>query len=141
MTIKKINWKPEYATRIELFDEQHKKIVTTYNDFCDKVNDKNYSKEDIVNFINELDSYAKNHFETEEKIMKKENFPQTHEHKKRHKFFNAIYTEVKENKFLRNDAEMLFVINLTEITLEWLESHLTTYDKEFTDFLKERGYS
>lgn len=140
MLLKKLIWKESYSSGIDLLDRQHKAIFREFNEFYEKINDRDFDRSDIDKFLKELNSYTTTHFETEENFMVKENFPHYKEHKKRHKFFKAVYDEIKENKFFRESAEHLFSIHLAATAAEWLESHVVTYDRELADFLKEKGY-
>lgn len=93
-------------------------------------------------FIDILDYYTTVHFDTEEKMMLAEDFPYYKEHKKRHTFFKHLYAEIRDNRFFRHSSTHLFSLHLATTAAEWWESHILTYDKELTDFLKSlnKGY-
>lgn len=140
MEIKKLVWNDNYVLDIEIVDQQHKQIFDRFNDFCDKINNNDFEHRDLEEFLEDLNYYTTTHFKTEEKLMRKENYPFYKDHKKRHKFFKTFYEELRDNKFFRYSAENLFSVYLAEIAAQWLESHVVTYDKELANFLKGKGY-
>lgn len=142
MLFNKLVWYDNYASNIAAIDEQHKQLFEGFNKFYSEINQGHFDKDTIDKFIDVLDFYTTTHFDTEEKMMMEENYPNYKEHKKRHKFFKSIYEEIKDNKFFRHSAAHLFSLHLATTAAEWWESHIVTYDKELTDFLKglNKGY-
>ncbi|MFA6988676.1 MAG: bacteriohemerythrin [Candidatus Gastranaerophilaceae bacterium] len=137
MLLNKLIWYDDYTTEIEILDEQHKEIFSGFNKFYAELNLGHFNKDVIDEFIEILDSYVTTHFNTEEKFMREENYPHYEEHKKRHDFFKAIYSEIKDNSFFRNSAGHLFALHLATISGEWWETHIVTDDKELSNFLKK----
>jgi len=137
MLLNKLIWYDNYATGIEIIDEQHKQIFNGFNEFYKELNLGHFNKDVIDKFIEILDSYTTIHFDTEEKIMREEHYPKYEEHKKRHDFFKSMYGEIKENNFFRNSAGHLFALQLATVSGEWWESHIVTDDRELSDFLKK----
>ncbi len=132
----KLVWYDDYASGIEIIDKQHQQLFEGFNNFYSEINQGHFDKEVIDKFIEVLDYYTSTHFETEEKMMLKENFSDYEEHKKRHDFFKALYIEIRDNKFFRHSAAHIFAINLATTAAEWWNSHIVTYDKELASFLK-----
>jgi len=130
MLLNKLIWYNNYISGIEIIDKQHKQIFNAFNEFYNELNLGHFNKDVIDEFIEILDSYTTTHFETEEKIMLEENYPDYEEHKKRHNFFKTIYAELKYNKFFRYSAGHLFALHLATLSGEWWETHVVTYDKE-----------
>lgn len=142
MLFNKLIWYDNYASNIDIMDEQHKQLFNGFNEFYHEINLGHFDKEVIDKFIDVLDSYTTTHFETEEKMMVEENYPYYEEHKKRHEFFKSLYEEIRDNRFFRHSAVHLFSMHLATTAAEWWESHIVTYDKELADFLKslDKGY-
>lgn len=135
MLFNKLIWYDDYSMQIELLDEQHKQIFSSFNEFFNELNKGNFDREIIDNFIEALDYYTNIHFDTEEKLMLEKKFPNYEEHKKRHEFFKSIYNEIRNDVFIRNSAAHIFALNLGKISGEWWETHIVTYDKELSRFL------
>ena len=142
MLFNKLIWYDNYASKIDMIDEQHKQLFEGFNEFYNEINLGHFNKEVIDNFISVLDFYTTTHFDTEEAMMLKENYPNYVEHKRRHEFFKSLYEEIRDNKFFRHSAAHIFSVNLATTAAEWWEAHIVTYDKELTAFLKEldKGY-
>lgn len=138
----KLVWYDNYISNIKILDEQHQQLFDGFNEFYSEINQGHFNKEVIDKFISILDHYTTTHFDTEEKMMLKENYPHYKEHKKRHEFFKSLYEEIRDNRFFRHSAAHIFSVNLATTAAEWWNSHIVTYDKELTDFLKKlnKGY-
>lgn len=136
MRLNKLIWYDDYTSGIEVIDNQHKIIFNAFNDFYHAFNSDEMNKIVIDKLIETIDSYTTIHFDTEEEYMIMHNFFGYEEHKKRHDFFKNIYKEIKENKFFRHSRNHLFALNLATVTSEWWGIHITTYDRELTNFIK-----
>ena len=70
-----------YVTAI---DQQHQNLINILNRLNDAVKN-NESREDIYRIIDDVISYTRLHFVTEERIMVKSGYPEIEAHKDKHK--------------------------------------------------------
>jgi len=124
-------------------DQQHRDIVESVNALCDAVKDGK-NKEELISFIEKLDSYTEFHFRTEENYMELYNYEKMDEHKKAHKFFKDTYNQIRtsyfyvdEQKLPRDNVVNLYSLLLAQTFKSWLIFHLQTYDKEFAVFIQK----
>lgn len=132
-----IQWNETLSVHVKEIDSQHKKLVQLLNNLHD-ANEKEISFNDQLKIIEELMNYANIHFQTEEKYMKKFNYPALNFHKSQHDFFikkiidfHNRLIETKENIF----NEILGFLK------SWLINHILTIDKKYSRHFIENGLS
>ncbi len=128
-----IEWNEKFLTKIEKIDEQHKVLVDIINKLYDDIIIKKDASQ-INELLIDLKIYTINHFSTEEKLLKKYNYPAEKEHIEEHQ------------KFIRKISESLFDVDSTNISLgyklleflrSWLLNHILTEDMKYVSHLKK----
>ena len=129
-----LEWKDEYSVGSVYIDNQHKGLIEMTNELfrgcaCEE-------HEEMLAFmrtIQEAVNYAKVHFDTEERFMKKINYPEFDIHKSEHDTFVAeVLKQVR--KFEEGNCTPLeFALFLKN----WLFNHIAISDKKFAPFLKD----
>jgi len=130
-----IRWSKEMELGIPEIDEQHKKLVDMLNEFYHEL-EEGHRDEAVHHFLEELEKYLQYHFEYEESLLQRINYPDTPNHKKTHEMFKKLYREEIE-KFLKGDTKALR--ELVAFTLSWLYTHIMRTDKKYANFMKENG--
>ncbi|MBF0612735.1 MAG: hemerythrin family protein [Magnetococcales bacterium] len=133
--LKQYGWKAEYGVGIASLDEDHQKLVkmiTTLFKSMQRSNNKDEAKE----ILDELSKYIVDHFDREESLMKKHQYPELERHCKEHEDMKAKVMELKE-KFIVDSMEVSQEI--LRYLQEWLINHITKTDKAYSIFLLERG--
>jgi len=128
-----IEWNKKYLTDIEKIDEQHKILVDIINKLHhDIIINKDGS---IINdLLMDLKIYTINHFSTEEKLLKKYNYPAKDEHIEEHqKFMNKI----SEILFDVSSANLTKGYCLIEFLKEWITEHVLILDMEYVAHFKK----
>jgi len=130
-----IKWKDEYSVGIAHIDQDHKKLISLLNQFAvayDHAMDESFEKEALEALVD----YTKYHFKREEKMMRDNDYPDFVAHQAKHKEmiaqvgkFVELYDE-KGHDALKDISEYLTV---------WLISHINGTDKEYSQYLNERG--
>lgn len=132
--MKYIHFTDSEKVNIKIIDKQHQSMVKIVNNIHSHLGkDKHYNfNSDLQTLINEI----KFHFETEEKLMKENNFSGFYSHKLEHdRFLNQInknFTEIKKGK-----SEIIF--NQLESIKRWFFNHLDLSDKKLGSFLISIG--
>lgn len=124
-------WKKEFELGIPSIDEQHKTLLDIGNRISSLLmahedGDDNY--EDIFNVIEELKAYTIYHFDTEEELFVKYDYPDYDNHKKEHDGF-IEYVESVDFGTIDEDQKQ-FLKELLEKIVKWVFNHILT-----TDFL------
>lgn len=131
-------WKDEYLTNISELDAQHQKLVALINEFYAdllKYQDNNQKKEVVVQTLNELVDYSCYHFEAEENLMQKYEYPEYAQHKDEHERFK---TQV--DGFMKEQTETTRVAPFPIVVFlrDWLTSHIMKTDKQYGPYLIEK---
>jgi len=124
-----ITWKEEYNTGISIIDEQHRGIISTINSLYHFIQD-GHGDDILDSTMLTLEQYIKIHFQTEEALLEKANYPEYDSHVELHKKWNerTRMLSLKENtdptvilKFLKN----------------WWMEHINIEDRKYIPALNE----
>jgi len=128
-----IPWDERYALGIPLVDEQHKKLLDLANALYDACREGSKSAKDAFrNAARDIVEYVKVHFSTEEKLMKRVNFPETVEHKEEHKeFVKQFLAEVKAFE----DGKPFVSNAFANFLKGWILNHVAHTDKRMGNYL------
>lgn len=133
-------WKKEFELGIKSIDEQHKCLL----DLGNRINallvnhdddDDNY--DEIYEVIEELRAYTVYHFNTEEELFLKYNYPEYHAHKKEHDDFVAFLRSVNPEDIDENQKG--FLKKLLAQIVQWVFKHIITTDYMYKDYLLRLG--
>ena len=89
-----LQWTGNMATGIEVIDLQHGELFDRINAIFDSCKNGN-SKEEVVRVIDFLEGYIVSHFETEEDLQKKHNYPEYMAHKMAHEGFKKRVSQAQ----------------------------------------------
>ena len=126
-------WKDEYAIGIEIIDEQHKKWLSLFRQL--QISFKaNKHMEVLGNILDELLEYTQYHFDTEESLLERHNYPNKEEHIHLHEGFKSklikLSTDYKNKK-----ATLTY--ELISVLSNWLIDHILWEDKQYVSFVKK----
>ena len=119
----------KHSLNYEKMDKLHKEFLDIYNSV-----DLN-SKESINSKAMELLEHTKIHFNEEEKLMDRYDYPRSREHKEEH---NKVLSELK---FFIDKSYSIFGMNIlksyfAEKLPYWFDYHLASMDSDLAAFLK-----
>jgi len=128
-------WLEEYSVGIEAIDNDHKKLLNLINHLQAAVHyhtDKAFEKE----ALDELIDYTRFHFEREEELMKKHDFPEFEEHKRQHaEMVKEVEAFVAEYEAKGTDA----LEDVADYLKSWLINHINGTDQKYAPFLTSKG--
>ena len=132
--MKFIEWNENLRVNIEEIDNQHRNIIK----FIDILHEKLRKGEGITVIkptLNLLIEYIINHFSTEEKWMKKHEYPEFQQHYDEHQKYIA---SIKSLIIKSEKGTPLLARNLLLSLGGWYREHITEYDKKFGKFLENK---
>ena len=128
-----ILWRNEMSVENDLIDQDHRYLLCLFNSIELILSDKGLS-DHLPFYFDQLLEYTQFHFDREEKIQIKSNYPGAYEHKLKHKEIIQRLEEVTEA--IRN-GDSGVKDNLVELVREWVIDHVVQADKEMTSHLRQ----
>ena len=132
-----IDWDQGYSVGIKKIDDQHKKLVTHLNNLYEAMQ-AGKGKDALKTVLNGLVQYTREHFSTEESLMKLYDYPGYDEHKRKHEKLAEHVVRLKQ-KFI--SGEISSPIQITNFLKDWLVKHIKGTDKSYGPFLNSKGVS
>ena len=138
----KIVWSKRYSVNVKKLDNQHRRISELVNTINERIKAHEDGEGIVVGFT-ELIEFAKDHFATEEDLMKKLDYPDRKKHKKEHKELVNLLRDVR--KQFKREAKSLgdFDYDVAghwlAIHEDWFSVHLVHSDRDFGAFLNAKG--
>ena len=129
-----ISWSAEYATGIDIIDEQHKRIFEYLAEIDHAIKAQSTSEVEYV--VKALLDYAISHNTFEESLMEKAGYPILEAHHQVHEAFKARAQGYAERLNSGEDHFRLAREVRTDIGL-WLTNHIKRDDKHYVPFVKK----
>jgi hemerythrin-like metal-binding protein len=116
-------------------DQQHMRLFDIINQLADAM--RMGKGQDVVNqVVTDLLDYTNTHFQEEEALLQKANYPQLEAHQEMHRIF------VKKVQSLQSQAQMGKRVNaaqLLSLMRDWLVNHIQKADKRYSAHLNAAG--
>ena len=132
-----IKWTEELSVGVAQFDEQHKRLINLINRLIRKQNSDEL-EETVSEVLNELIQYTMEHFESEEILMEKYNYPELEAHKSQH---HDLLEKVVGFCEARGINDTGVPDKLLAFLREWLSRHILEEDMAYKDFFVGQGIS
>ncbi len=134
--IEKMEWESKYSVDIEEIDNYQKKMFELFNELID-LKKSNVETKEYINMIAKINEYSRLYFNTEEKILKKNGYPDFGEHAKTHRQFTKSFISLRRE--ISDDVENLSYDVINELR-SWLINHILTFDSLYIPFLRINRY-
>ncbi len=131
-----VSWKDEYSVGIAKIDDEHKQLIAMIDKAHDYVESQPNS-EAVQELLADMENYAVSHFDTEEAYMKVYDYPETKKHKAEHAVFLKRVKEADIN--FADDTFVPGTVKILSFLADWLVKHIFGSDKQFGEFLMEKG--
>lgn len=127
-------WKNEFSVGNDEIDSQHQALIAMINKMHDALKLGKGSAEAAVT-VKEMINYSRFHFDTEEKLMRRIQYPRIDEHINEHKAFIA-----KAHGFEEQIAAGTFSlsIDLANFLRDWLSNHILVNDKAYSSLITKK---
>ena len=130
-----IAWSEEYELGNNFVDSQHKKLfelVGNIGKYC-------FEGRDVDTLSETLDfllQYTVQHFNDEESLQQKYNFPEYEYHKKLHEEFEATVIE-KAAEFKEKGSTEDLSETVNDFVITWLVNHILKEDMKIKEYIKD----
>lgn len=132
--MQKVEWDNAYLIGIEEVDAQHKRLIQIANELYDAINLPTRYQENMREVVQKLMDYTDYHFKSEEKFMKKYNYPQSEIHIAAHKNFKREMEHQTRQLSIERIEDGL---NLYSYIVNWVLNHIAKADKIWGDYVIE----
>jgi len=130
-------WKDEYKIGVELVDQQHKELFKRLGDFIQNVRsdkENKEKKEAVEKTLNFMGEYVATHFDAEEELQKKYNYPDFENHHQIHEDFKEEVAEFQK-EYKDNEYDEDFVMEFSGRLLTWLINHVASTDQDIGEHI------
>lgn len=126
-------WNDTLTIGIKEIDDQHKAFIEKMEHFhqaclSGKGNDE------LKSMLKDIEDYVKHHFQTEEALHRKHNYPDIESHKKMHDKYVANLERLK-HEYFKKGSNVMVVIKFQTYLSDWFINHVKSEDKKFGKFL------
>jgi len=125
-----MQWTQDLETGIHVIDVQHRRIVDYINELDHASQTAN--ADEVKHVLDELVDYTVTHFQFEEELQERANYPFLKAHKKVHEIFKRRISTFLERA---NKGENI-VPELMSMLRIWLSSHIKGDDSDYVDSVK-----
>lgn len=132
-----ITWSDQLTVGVEEIDQQHQKLVQLINGLHNHMLAGDASS--IMNkVLDRIVEYTGFHFETEEQLMQKYDYPNSEVHQ--HEHSDLVDTAVDLQQKLKSGHAHI-TMETMHFLQDWLQHHILGSDKRLADYLKSKGVS
>lgn len=128
-------WKREYSVSVKRFNDDHRQLFQYLNDLHQGlISGLNIS--DMGYILKGLMEYTIVHFQEEERMMKKFNYPEFESHRIEHEMLLK-----RVGEFYRDfiQGKKAFSLELLSFLDDWVTSHILTMDMKYKPFFEDIG--
>jgi hemerythrin len=132
--IMKYDWDKSFETGNTKIDEQHKSIIDAINKLLDACG-QGKGRVEVENTLKFLQNYVVKHFNDEEQLQIKSNYPDYKTHKAKHEDFKKMVNDIVD-EYNQNGTSIQLVAKVNSSMVGWLITHIKTEDKKVANHIK-----
>lgn len=121
---------------VEAIDAQHRELIDRINTIT-RAGHMAFTKEETQRTIELLGKYIIKHFNDEEALQRRVNFPNYDWHKTQHQYYMNEFKVLKQ-EFDENGYSAKFTLTLSKSMIDWLVKHIKSADAELGKFIKSQ---
>ena len=126
-------WNKSFETGILAIDDQHKELFRQVAILFDNTNADRVPK--LLDF---LEKYVEKHFNDEQQLQLKSQYPNKESHKKMHIDFVTAFKKMQQ-EYNSDGAKLTALLKINKTIADWLRNHIMLHDKEFATYYKLLG--
>ncbi|MEH0020130.1 MAG: bacteriohemerythrin [Desulfobacter sp.] len=128
----KIEWDKKYSVDVPEIDEFQKELFEKFNALID-MKSKKVDVKAATNMISDINDYSKMFFAKEERLLRRNKYPDLESHSKAHRQF--IKNSISLRREIAEDINNLTMDVIIELR-DWLVNHVETSDSLYVPFLR-----
>jgi len=130
-----LEWDNNLNIGVIEIDKQHKELFSCLDKLLTAMKDKK-EKDEIIKTLNFLEEYVCKHFEDEEEIQKKYNYPKYDTQHNQHEEFKKELQKLRQI-FQTQGTSTLLALNIQKNMITWCKNHIMLLDKDLGEFLNK----
>jgi len=130
-----IDWQESFSVQVKELDDDHKALILMINTLHQALME-NDVRDAQKRTVDQMISYAANHFSAEEKYMLQFAFPGYEKHKAEHDQFTAKALDLQGRM---DKAGVVLTLEILSFLKDWLQDHMLVVDKEYADHFNRSG--
>lgn len=119
-------WSDKFRLNVPQIDTDHRNLFAIANRLHEHISDGEHDQT-ITHALTHLVKYVHEHFDREERLMERFNFPGIVEHRKSHRLLEQIVGSMQ--KVHGHEPEAIDTGKLMEFLRDWLEQHILVTDQ------------
>lgn len=124
-------WRESYETGVSVMDEQHQKLIELINKLYRVMRDRE-SEASVKDVLEEMNTYAEQHFAEEEKLLKENNYPGYDKHIALHQSYREKLKELMGESTFEGKEQMKETYTFLR---QWWMEHIVGEDKKYGEFI------
>lgn len=132
-----IAWDNKLLTGHPVIDEQHKELFRRIGMLID-ICQQPARQQELAGALHSVESHTILHFETEGKLMRDANFPDSQAHEQEHQEFYGHFLRIKK-MFQTAGSDYSTVTDTIKSIAQWTGEHINSKDRVFCQFLREQA--
>lgn len=129
-----IEFNDELYTGNETIDSQHKELIDRIAKFVSAC-EMGESKVKAIKMLDYLDEYTEFHFNAEEELQKKVNYPDLKQHQAKHESFRGTVKSLYEYLDENEGPDQAFVEMVKKNVVDWLMIHIKGADRSVAEYI------
>ena len=117
-------------------DAQHQELIDRVNELL-SMQDRAYFKPEVLKTIDLLSVYVVKHFNDEEAVQAKINYPKIEEHKKEHQNFLEKFSKFKST-YEEEGHSSILALDINSSLIQWVINHVRMEDADIGRFFREQ---
>lgn len=134
-----LTWDSSLSVGIDSIDNQHKELLNCIEQLLISIEDGK-SNDEVIKTLDFLEEYVVKHFNEEEEIQNKTNYPLLDIQHIQHENFKNDLKEFRR-VFETHGVSTVLALNIQQNLVDWIKNHIMNLDKDLGDFLIEIGYN
>lgn len=134
-----LTWDSSLSVGIDSIDNQHKELLNCIEQLLISIEDGK-SNDEVIKTLDFLEEYVVKHFNEEEEIQSKTNYPLLDIQHRQHENFKSDLKEFRR-VFETHGVSTVLALNIQQNLADWVKNHIMNLDKDLGDFLIEIGYN
>jgi len=129
-----VKWRDAYNTGINMFDEEHRRLVTMINRLYTALR-QGEEEPAVKAILQELIDYTREHFAHEEELMERYRYPELDAHRFEHNSFRSTIRDI--SRMVDHGIDGMGR-PLLQMLRDWLLHHIQEIDGRYGRFFREQ---